>query len=203
MDSDWERFERTGDRFYDYFIHNAEYMLDSSGKLKHPYMRYTSYLSSCYYDYIEQLYGEEVHEKISEWAHEEHRSGRLFDKSLWKPFRDQLAFTTMYYGYRKLFSFRPQNSKKNLADIEYRTYIGATPQSIIDIIKNGDNYTYYFQLVVDEEGHYISFNEIVRTIDFQVAFYGWKNDGEEMVQPDNQIILGEDMMMPERHWRRK
>ncbi len=34
------------------------------------------------------------------------KEGRLFNKTLWKPFRNNNILYTMYYGYRKLFNYK-------------------------------------------------------------------------------------------------
>ena len=105
-DITWERFEKEGDILYNYLITHFNDMFEPTGKIKKFDMTYVTYLTSGYYEKINEEYGEEIHEQIIPWIYEEHRSGRLLNKENWKPFRDQLRFTSMYYGYRKLFCFR-------------------------------------------------------------------------------------------------
>lgn len=40
------------------------------------------------------------------WIKNEHKENRLFDKTLWKPFRDHYHLHEMYYGYRRLFKYK-------------------------------------------------------------------------------------------------
>lgn len=68
-------------------------------------IHYTSYGTSCEYEYISKRYGSYIKEAIRPWIEEEHQSGRLFDKEQWRPFRNQCDYVDMYYGYRHLFVF--------------------------------------------------------------------------------------------------
>lgn len=167
-DSTWERFLKEGDALYDYLITQFENMFESTGKIKRFDMSYMSMPVRHLYEGVHEECGEEVHEEIVPWIHEEHQSGRLFNKDNWKPFRDQYKFTTMYYGYRKLFCFH-------------------------DFL--------YFQLAIAEIRHDKPEGGTETSIDFNVALYGWKEKGNECVQPYmEQNIVDDNMMMPERHW---
>jgi len=166
-DSTWEGFLKQGEQIYEYFTNHFDDMFESNGDIKRFDMRYMSYLTSGHYEEIMEKYGEQVHKEIIPWIHEEHQSGRLFHKEHWKPFRDQLWFTNMYYGYRKLFCFQ-----------DY----------------------FYFQLAVERMRYDRPEGGLEISFDFRVALYGWKEKGIEKIQPDNQIVLQDDMMMPERHW---
>jgi hypothetical protein len=75
------------------------------GSIKHFDMRYMSYGMVGYYEEVFKEHGQEIHDAILPCIHEEYRSGRLLNKEDWKPFRDQLNLTHMYYGYRKLFMY--------------------------------------------------------------------------------------------------
>ena len=166
-DSTWDQFVMDGDILYDYLTTHFEDMFEPSGEIKKFDMRYMSYLSSGYYEGVMEECGEQVHQEIIPWIREEHQSGRLFTKENWKPFRDQLRFTTMYYGYRTLFCFHD---------------------------------FFYFQLAVAKIVHDKLEGGVETSIDFNVALYGWKDKDSDMIQPDDQVILQQDMAMPERHW---
>jgi len=166
-ESDWKRFEKEGDQLYDYLISHFEDMFEPTGRIKNYDMRYTSYLTSGYYEGVNKECGEQVHQEIIPWIREEHRSGRLFSKENWKPFRDQLTFTKMYYGYRKLFFFHD---------------------------------FFYFQLTMEHILYDTEDRRLEASNDFQVALYGWKEKGVHNMQPDDNIILQDDLMMPEIDW---
>jgi hypothetical protein len=167
-ESTWKRFLEEGEELYTHLTTHFEDLFEADGSIRRFDMRFTSYLTSGYYEEVHNECGEQVHREIIPWIREEHASGRLFCKENWKPFRDQLCFTDMYYGYRKIFCFHD---------------------------------FFYFQLVLEditfdtEEGDYVG--EIV----FQVALYGWKENGMEKKQPKERMNFEEDMMMPEQYWR--
>ena len=166
-DGTWQRFLKEGDIIYEYFTTHFEDMFESTGEIKRFDMRYMSYLTSGHYERVMEEYGEQVHKEIIQWIHEEHRSGRLFHKEHWKPFRDQLWFTSMYYGYRKLFCFQD----------------------------------YYFQLAVEKMKYDLPEGGLETSFDFRVALYGWKEKGDIYLKPyAKDIVVEDDMMMPERHW---
>jgi len=169
-ESTWMRFEKEGEELYEYMTTHFNDMFEPTGSIKYFDMHYTTYLTSGYYDRVKKECGKKVHKEILPWIREEQRSGRLFNKDNWKPFRDQLTFTRMYYGYRMLFLFHD---------------------------------FFYFQVTIARICHDTTNSELKSTIDLQVALYGWKEKGMEYVQPDNQVIVDADRMMPEKHWKRK
>jgi len=167
-DSTWDRFLKEGDIIYDYIIHHFEDMFESCGTIIKQYdMRYMSYLTSGYYERVNEEYGQQVHKDIIPWIREEHQSGRLFNKENWKPFRDQLNFTDMYYGYRKLFCF----------------------------------HEFFFQLAAAEVRQDIPTGGLEKSINFQVALYGWTEKDNKYVKPYTaNIMVDENNRMIQKHW---
>ena len=47
---------------------------------------------------------DEIEKELVTWIKKELIEGRLCNKQLWKPFRNNNTLTTMYYGYRKIFN---------------------------------------------------------------------------------------------------
>jgi len=170
-DSTWERFLKEGDVLYNYLITHYDNMFESNGKIKQFDMTYMSMPVYHLYEGVNKECGEQIHEEIIPWIHEEYHSGRLFNKENWKPFRVQYLLTDMYYGYRKVFCFHD---------------------------------FFYFQLAIDKIAYDNSEGEIEITNAFNVAFYGWKEKGNQYVQPYTlQIKLDDNMMMTDSHWNRK
>jgi len=64
---------------------------------------------------------------------------------------------------------------------------------------------YYFQLALDS-GCVCKECELINTCGhppcFELALFGWREDGYEMVQPDNIITINNNMM-PEKYWKLK
>lgn len=63
--------------------------------MKHFDIHYTSQGTSCECEYISEQYGAHIKEAIRPWLLEQYVSGKLFEKDLWKPFRDQCDYTSM------------------------------------------------------------------------------------------------------------
>jgi hypothetical protein len=103
--NDWAEFEKEGEELYEYLTTHFECLFEPTGAIKYFDIRYTYYLTYGYYEGVKKECGKQVHKAIIPWIHEERRTGRLFDKNNWKPFRDQDILTSMYYGYRPLFVF--------------------------------------------------------------------------------------------------
>jgi hypothetical protein len=65
---------------------------------------------------------------------------------------------------------------------------------------------YYFQLAIDS---YCSIHNCIYcsndidSIHFELVLYGWKEDGSEMLQPDNDAIVYPDNIMPDLYWKMK
>lgn len=64
---------------------------------------------------------------------------------------------------------------------------------------------YYLQLAIDEGRFTIPGSRISDyCIVFEVALYGWKEDGKDYLASDDEYMkMPEDMRMPEKHWKRK
>ena len=170
-ESDWPRFEKEGDELYEYLITHFEELFEPTGAIKYFDMRYTSYLTLGYYEGVKKECGKQVHREIIPWIHEERRSGRLFDKENWKPFRDQDFLTRMYCGYRKLFVFHD---------------------------------FFYFQLIMERVYHDTADRKVKASMDLRVGLYGWKEKGVDGVQPYTMaVMLGDNDMMEDRHWKQK
>lgn len=97
--------KKDGEELYEYFIHHFDDLFEPTGAIRRFNMRYTWYDTMPFYEEVYKRCGKKVHREIILWIREEQRTGRLFDKKLWKPCLDQDSFHSIYYGYRKLFFF--------------------------------------------------------------------------------------------------
>ena len=102
--STWPDMLEEGERLHSHLLTHYEEMMGEE-RMEHFDIHYTSYTTSCEYEYINDRYGDKIKEAIRPWIEEEYRSGRLLERDNWKPFRDQCNYTSMYYGYRPLFIF--------------------------------------------------------------------------------------------------
>ena len=105
MPYNWDKFVIEGDVLYEYMVHNYETMFDGKSIIKHFAIRpwFYGYYSECD-DLLEQNNFDIQHNLIA-WIDNERMTGRLFDKTNWKPFREQELFTCMYLGYKKMFPY--------------------------------------------------------------------------------------------------
>lgn len=101
--SDWPALLEEGERLHSHLLVYFDEMVGE--RMKHFDIHYTSQGTSCNYEYVSDRYGAHIKEAIRPWILEEYKSGRLFERYQWKPFRDQCTYTRMYYGYRTLFVF--------------------------------------------------------------------------------------------------
>jgi len=166
--SEWLDLLTIGDQLFDYLYHNFHSLFDDQHNIKHFDIHPASVTMMRYCDSICEQYVPKVHDAIIPWIREEYSSGRLTNKNLWKPFRIPYLYTSMYYGYRKLFMFDK----------------------------------YYFQLTLVSDGDTVDGTD-TQWICFEVALYGWKDEGVDTLQPLNKVSVLEDMMMPEYDWIRK
>lgn len=199
MESEWNIFLERGEQLFNYMRMHVDDMLDEDN-VKHFDTCYATHTMYYYHDYlINKTYKKEVQPSLAQWIREEYYSGRLTESSNWKPFRDGYVLSTMYLGYNKLFLHESQQG----------FFICSKPQqdgAFRDSFR--DSKSHYFQLAVDFGcvGCVYCDNENdaknKSRIHFELALYGWLEDGKNMVQPDNDIVLP-NHMMPEVDWNRK
>jgi hypothetical protein len=174
-DIEWNNFIIEGEELYAHMINNLESMFDGD-KIKHFNIR------DCIYGHIEDtdsvrnLYGEDIQKKIISWIKQELKEDRLFNKTLWKPFRDQNSLSDMYYGYRKLFQY-----EKYYFQLTIETSCSLYECEICDLTDD--------TFCLENSKH------------FEIALYGWKREDSLMLQPKNKIQLPSDNnMMPLKDW---
>jgi hypothetical protein len=101
----WDRFLIEGDILYEYMTNNFENMFDEN-TIKHFCIINGIYRNIKDTDKMTEEYGVEIEKELIPWIREELKEGRLFNKELWKPFRNQCQLLDMYYGYKILFNFK-------------------------------------------------------------------------------------------------
>ena len=99
----WSKFLLQADELYNYMINNFDTMFEGISIIKHFEIREGYYLYITDLEELTSNYGEDIQKNLIPWIKKEKEENRLFDKTLWKPFRDQEYLSFMYYGYRKLF----------------------------------------------------------------------------------------------------
>jgi hypothetical protein len=103
----WKYIERDGEKYFQYMLtHN----LSSSSTINHFSIHYACTYADHYYKQIDDSYRVEVEPLLAAWIQKEDRDGRLKDRSLWRPFRDDVyeGMDTMMC-YRHLFPFTPMH----------------------------------------------------------------------------------------------
>lgn len=102
----WDEFLTEGDRMFEYMIQNFNTMINTTNMyVKHFTIRYEG-VHDLGTKEISKTYDDEIQKELIPWIQNEYKSGRLFTKSLWKPFRDSYTLIDMYLGYRILFIFK-------------------------------------------------------------------------------------------------
>ena len=176
-DITWNRLKREGETLYDYLIHNYDKLFDGDN-IKHCYIRDGIYCNIADTDEIYEKYGQDIQLELLPWIQNEFNENRIFDKTLWKPFRDSYTLYHMYLGYRKLF--------------RYKHYI-------FQLSMESECSDFDCKYCID----YIDNIEPVITPHFCLALYGWKEENSDMLQPYKMTIIPIDNMMLDKHWQIK
>ncbi len=128
MKASWERFLKESDIYYNYMINNFNFMINdipNNFSIIDGIYRYIKDTNK-----LTEEYGDDIEKELIPWIIKEYEEGRLFNKELWKPFRDQSALLSMYYGYRYLFTYNENIYQLALIDE-------------IDLDKNDKSNKYY------------------------------------------------------------
>jgi hypothetical protein len=174
VDDEWNNFIIEGDILYDHMINNFESLFNEN-KIKHFNIRDGIYWYIANTNRIYELYGDNIQIELVPWIKKELEENRLFDRKLWKPFRDSYSISDMYYGYRKLFQYKCYYFQLSLL-----TSCSLYECNICDL--TDDKYC------LENSKH------------FELALYGWKDDNSNMLQPIHKVEISTDNMMHEKHW---
>lgn len=102
----WDRFLAEGDILFNYMTSNFTNMFDGISIIKHfDISPGIWHLANNEYDELKDKYGYDIEQKLIVWINNENDCGSLFNKELWKPFRDQEHLNYMYLGYKKMFIY--------------------------------------------------------------------------------------------------
>ena len=105
MKAFWDSITAAANKSFEYMLQNYNSMLTDDLFVKH----FTLDDEGVYDVGIKEImkvYGDEIEQKIGPWIQTEYESGRLFDKTLWKPFRDPDSLICGYMGYKLMFIFK-------------------------------------------------------------------------------------------------
>jgi hypothetical protein len=100
----WDEFLIEGDRLYNYLITNFNLMIIGD-KITNFAIIDGIYSNIKDTEDMTEKIGDDIEKMLIPWIKKEYKENRLFDKTLWKPFRDMSTFIYMHYGYRKLFLY--------------------------------------------------------------------------------------------------
>jgi hypothetical protein len=167
----WSQFLKEGDILFDYMIKNYNVMINDNiiRGLEIFEIRQNFYSEILY---LEKNHLDEIQKELIPWIQNQYKTGQLFEKSNWKPFRD-IGFTTFTLGYKIMFQY-----KQFYFQLSLDTY-----------------YPFEEELKNDK---YKEFDWVC----FLLALYGWKEDGKEKLQPDNYVVIPSDNIMPDQYWDR-
>jgi hypothetical protein len=103
---DWPEHLEKGDMLFKYMTENLDSMLDETIFSKDFYIVGGLFALEGYSDKIHERYGDEIQTYVIPWIRKEYEEKRLFDRSLWRVFRDAGWINTTYLGYKKMLKFR-------------------------------------------------------------------------------------------------
>ncbi len=172
----WDEFLIEGDELYNLMTNNFDSFIDGN-TIKHFCIIDGIYRHIKNTDKMTNDMSDDIEKELLPWIKNELEGGRLFDKTLWKPFLNKYAITQMYYGYRKLFNY-----KKYIFQLAIEKYCELDECKYRNIHNNTT-------IVCCENSQH-----------FCLALYGWKEEGSNMLQPYKQVIIPENNIIPEIHW---
>ena len=197
----WDRFLVEGEVLFKYMKSNFDDMLDGDAKIKHFDIR-----DEVCYDYgsqeLKQVFGTEIQKELVPWIKKEFEENRLFDNTLWRPYRDVYTLHDMYLGYRKLFSFRPN----------YDNYPDLLESNILPPEINIKG-TYYFQFSIDAECDEETCNDCINNIynhnnnilkgynkHFELVLYNWIDDKTNRLYFEKRSPILSDNLISQHKW---
>ncbi len=166
----WDKFLIEGDNLYNYMINNLQNMFDEDN-IKH------FEIIDELYSNIQEIHCKDIQKELILWIKNELLNNRLFDQSLWKPFR-KYNLIDMYLGYKYLFQY-----KQYYFQLGIQTYC-----ELEECIYCNHKKDIYFEEYSNNSQH------------FMLSLYGWKEDNINILQPYKSNIILLDNIMPENHW---
>lgn len=167
----FDRFLKEGYQLFDYMINNFDNMLLAEA-INHFDIRYGLYVLMDESDIFREHYGLSIQNQLAQWIRQEYNQGRLFNKELWRPFRDQYHMTSMYFGYRKMFFYKAAD---------------------------GLNYCLQLALEADCENLCPTCDDCCDNIHFGLMFFGYR-DNDKKLHPYNIVEISDEDMMIGRFW---
>lgn len=167
----FDRFLKEGEELYNYMIINFHEMY-TNDIIKHFDIRYGLYSLMGEADEFRAKYGLFIQKDLIQWIKQEYFNERLFNKELWRPFRDRYHMTSMYYGYKKMFNY--------LAD---------------------DGLNYYLQLAIEEgcENICATCDDCCDHIHFGLMLFGYIDSGKKL-SPYDILEMTDENMIVGRFW---
>jgi hypothetical protein len=168
----WDRFLIEGDELFNSMITEFHDMFNTNMTVKHYCIR-----NEGVYDHgskeVGEQYDDDIQKELVPWIQNEFKSGRLFTKTLWKPFRDCCAPLHMYLGYKVMFTFK---------------------HYYFQLILDSGCYSKMCKYCDGNENN---------NVHFELVLYGWKDETSEKLQPYTIDPIPLNNMLPERFWRSK
>jgi hypothetical protein len=84
----WKQFIEEGNELYKHLITNFEYLIVGDN-IMHFSIIEGVYQGTVNLEEIEKLYGRDIELKLIQWIHNEIKENSLYNRDLWKPFREQ------------------------------------------------------------------------------------------------------------------
>jgi hypothetical protein len=173
---EWKHHLEKGEKLFSYMVENFDSMFSDDIVIKEFCIRPGRYGLEWLLQTILTQYMEDIQKELIPWIKTELKEQRLFNFTLWKPFRDQYDIPFTYLGYRKLF--------------EYKNYLFQL--SLDDCCGNCN---YFLENIKCD-----SYDPCVH---FQLALYAITDSNDEYLTAKPLGTVGIDMMMPERWWATK
>ena len=190
----WNRFLIEGEELFEYMTHNFNDMFDKDSRIKHFNIRYEAIYDVGSQE-LKEKYGAEIQNELVPWIKKELEDNRLFDKTLWKPFRDIYSLSTMYLGYRKIFVFRPNYNNSEILENNNELPPALNMRG-----------TYYFQLSLEQDCDEDLCKECnldntkIFNKHFEIIIHNWIDDKTNELYYNRRSYVLSDFLMSENEW---
>ena len=187
----WHKIVAKAEKCFQYMLHHNMIQED---RMEHFLIYHANRKAYPYAPEFDETYRADVERLMIPWIREEEQSGRLQDRTQWRPFRTGLEYEKTLMGYHRLFVYYP--TRLPTGDRSYRASFG--PSEVPDV--NGRTprmVRAYFMLGIAEECFHLRPMECVTcskdlqsglTPTFIAALYGWEEDDMPYLKPHAHFV---------------
>jgi hypothetical protein len=115
----WKDIVSYAEEYFEYMLHHDVVRKgEETGHMDHFHIHCANDASIPYYSEIQLVDGVGVERAIMPWIRQEEQSGRLSDRTLWRPFRSLIEEADSMMAYRRMFVYEPEYHPNRPFEVE-------------------------------------------------------------------------------------